>query len=81
MNRNTFSMFGSGLPDELDRSFIEGVSWPIDRGSLAALLDIGLNPQQIAQYFSVTPAEVRRLLESIGSAATPPPSTDDGDLG
>jgi hypothetical protein len=71
MNRNTFSMFGGALPGELDKSFIEGVSWPIDRGSLAALLDIGLNPQQIAQYFSVTPAEVRRLLESTGTAATP----------
>jgi len=66
-------MFGGGLPGELDKSFIEGVSWPIDRGSLAALLDIGLNPQQIAQYFSVTPAEVRRLLESTGTATTPPP--------
>jgi len=69
-------MFGGGLLGELDKSFIDGVSWPIDRGSLAALLDIGLNPQQIAQYFSVTPVEVRRLLESTGTAAT-----DDGDLG
>lgn len=44
-------------------SFVEGVHWPIDRASLMALSDMGVSVEQIAQYFAVTPAEVRRLLE------------------
>jgi hypothetical protein len=45
------------------KSFIKGVSWPVDRASVVALSDLGLSPRQIAQYFSVTPAEVNRLLQ------------------
>jgi starvation-inducible DNA-binding protein len=56
-----FSTSDSDLASELDKSFIEGVSWPIDGASLAALLDIGLSPLQIAHYFQVTPAEVVRM--------------------
>jgi DNA-directed RNA polymerase specialized sigma24 family protein len=45
------------------KSFIKGVSWPVDRAAVVALSDLGLSPRQIAQYFSVTPAEVNRLLQ------------------
>jgi hypothetical protein len=74
MNRTTYSMSPGDLAGALGKSFIEGVSWPIDRASLAALLDIGLSLQQIAHYFSVTPAEVSCLLNAAGAAGTTPPS-------
>jgi hypothetical protein len=70
MNRTASSPFGGDLADELHQSFTEGVSWPIDRASLAALLDMGLSPQQIAHYFSVAPAEVIRLVNATGAART-----------
>ena len=50
----------------LRRSFVDGVSWPIDAGSLAALLDMGLDAQQIADYFSVTADEVIQLIDACG---------------
>ena len=46
----------------LKRSFVEGVSWPIDRPSLRALLDMGLTVVQVARYFSIDPVEVQALL-------------------
>jgi hypothetical protein len=67
MNRIAYSMPPGDLTSELHKSFIKGVSWPIDRASLAALLDMGLSPQQIAHYFSVTPADVLRLLNAAGA--------------
>lgn len=66
MNGNAYLHAPGGLSKELDASFVEGVGWPIDRASLAALLDMGLSPRQIARYFSVTPAEVVALLHSVG---------------
>jgi hypothetical protein len=45
------------------QSFEEGVSWPIDRPSLRALLHRGLTAAQIAQYFSIDQAEVQALLD------------------
>jgi hypothetical protein len=72
MARTAGSPFGFDLAEALHESFIEGVSWPIDRASLAALLDMGLSPQQIAQYFSVSPAEVIRLVNATGAAGTTP---------
>jgi hypothetical protein len=63
-------MTGSASPTshgELDstlmKSFVEGVSWPIDRGSLVALSELGLTDDQIANYFSVEPHEVRAMFE------------------
>ena len=47
-------------------SFIEGVTWPIDRASLAALSDMGLGAEEIARHFAVDVAAVRRLLTSPG---------------
>jgi hypothetical protein len=51
------------LERTLSKSFVEGVSWPLDQASLAALTDMGLSAEQIAHYFSVDPAEVRDLLD------------------
>jgi hypothetical protein len=52
--------------DELDcllkRAFVEGVSWPIERRSLMALLDMGLTVAQIGRYFSIDPVEIQALL-------------------
>jgi hypothetical protein len=51
------------LENPLRRSFTAGTRWPIDRASLAALLDMGMSNAQIAWYFAVAPDEVRRLRE------------------
>jgi hypothetical protein len=51
------------LDSTLMKSFIEGVSWPIDHGSLVALSELGLTDDQIANYFSVEPHEVRAMFE------------------
>jgi hypothetical protein len=69
---NRLSLSRRHLTGDLANSFIEGVSWPIDRASLEALSDIGLSPQQIARYFSVPPAEVRRLLDTAVAAEAMP---------
>jgi hypothetical protein len=60
----TCLILGRGLETEVSRSFIEGVSWPVDRASVVALSDLGLSPQQIARSFSVTPEEVSRLMDA-----------------
>lgn len=51
------------LDSMLMKSFVEGVNWPIDHGSLVALLDLGLTDDQIASCFSVEPSEVRAMFE------------------
>jgi hypothetical protein len=56
----------------LMHSFIEGVTWPIDRASLAALSDLGLGAEEIARYFAVDVAAVRRLLTSAGVIVSMP---------
>jgi hypothetical protein len=56
----------SNLEASLRRSFSEGVMWPIDRGSLAALIDLGLSNGQIGEYFSVGPDDVCVLRQDYG---------------
>ena len=68
VKRTASAPAGGDLASELRKSFVDGVGWPIDQASLAALLDLGLNVQQIARYFSVTPATVIRLLNSAVAA-------------
>ena len=46
----------------LAKSFVEDMTWPIDRGSLAALAEMGLTPEDIARYFAIEPREVRAYL-------------------
>lgn len=54
------------LESTLLRSFVEGVTWPLDRASLAALSDMGLSINQIAKYFLVEPSEVRSVMDTLG---------------
>lgn len=49
------------LDQRLAADFTHGVQWPVDRASLAALLDLGLDDPTIAGYFRVAPDEVMRL--------------------
>ena len=42
--------------------------WPIHRAYLAALLDIGMNADQIARYFRVDPSEVYGMMGTAGDA-------------
>lgn len=69
MNGTAYTLSSGNLADELDKSFVEDVKWPVDRASLAALLDMGLSPRRIAQFFSVTPTDVVRLLHAVGMTA------------
>jgi hypothetical protein len=54
------------LARRLMDSFVDGVTWPLDRASLEALSDLGLGAEEIARYFAVDVAAVRRLLASAG---------------
>jgi hypothetical protein len=54
------------LGASLRGSFCDGVVWPVDRASLAALIDLGLSNGQIGEYFTVKQDEVRRLREDYG---------------
>lgn len=47
----------------LDRSFVEGVTWPIPPAALAALTDMGMSDETIGRYFGVDPSQVRRERE------------------
>ncbi len=62
MNETIYAPSTGNLEGALAKSFVAGVDWPIDDAALAALLDMGLTPAQIAQYFRVTPADVMRRL-------------------
>jgi hypothetical protein len=54
------------LGASLRGSFCDGVVWPVDRASLAALIDLGLSNGQIGEYFAVKQDEVRKLREDYG---------------
>ena len=54
------------LGASLRSSFCDGVAWPVDRASLAALIDLGLSNGQIGEYFTVKQHEVCRLREDYG---------------
>ena len=70
MNGIAYSAAFRSLTAELAASFVEGITWPLDRASLSALLDsMGLEPRQIAGYFSVTPADALELLYKFGMTA------------
>jgi hypothetical protein len=56
--------------DGPDKSRVDDAAWTIDRASLAALLDMGLNVQQIAHYLSVPQTEVVRMLRTAGLNTT-----------
>ena len=50
----------------LQRSFVEGSPWPIDRAALSALLDMGLSDSQIATYFATRSEQVAALRDAYG---------------
>jgi hypothetical protein len=56
----------SVLAASLRISFSEGIAWPADRASLAALIDLGLSNRQIAEYFAVGQDDVRTLRDRYG---------------
>jgi hypothetical protein len=70
---NAPTLSRSALERALQRSFVEGVVWPIDQASLAALADMGLSVEQIADCFAVDSQEVRGRL-----AGLPPVRRQDG---
>lgn len=52
---NHFRLTGGdfALIDALKPSFVDDVHWPIEPGSLAALVDMGMSDDMIAAYFQV----------------------------
>ena len=54
------------LDASLRTSFSDGVEWPVDRASLAALIDLGLSNRQIGEYFAVGQDDVRALRARYG---------------
>lgn len=56
------------LEARLRRSFTAGSRWPIDRGALAALSDMGLSDAEIGRHFGV-PAEAVARLRTAHAAA------------
>ena len=60
------SAFRTGLDAALRAAFVDGVQWPLEEASLAALIDLGLSDTQIASYFAINAAEVRRCRQKLG---------------
>lgn len=46
-------------------------SWPVDRASLAALIDLGLTDDDIARYFRVPSRAVESLRRDMGLVRRP----------
>lgn len=51
----------SSPPEFRKRSFADGRRWPIRPEAIAALIDVGLTDQRLAEYFGVRFADVRAL--------------------
>lgn len=47
----------NGLRGALERDFVEGVTWPVPVAALAALVDMGMSDDTIAECFSVSAAD------------------------
>ena len=58
--------FRTKLDAALHAAFVDGVQWPLEEASLAALVDLGLNDAQIASYFAIDAAEVQRCKQKLG---------------
>ncbi len=54
------------LESSLKNTFVADSQWPVDRASLAALVDMGLTDGQIGDYFAVAPDDVRTLRQDYG---------------
>jgi hypothetical protein len=61
MSESLLTMDRDDLETSLARSFTEGIDWPPDAASRAALLDMGLTANQLAQYFRVDLNEVNKV--------------------
>jgi hypothetical protein len=51
----------SNLRGNLQRSFVGKTTWPPERASLTAIVDLGMSDDCIAKYFNVPPSEVQAL--------------------
>jgi hypothetical protein len=51
---------------------MQSAEWPIDRATLAALIDMGLTNAQIGAYFSVGPDDVHMLRDQYGLGRSSP---------
>lgn len=56
------------LQEDLRRRFIGSTTWPPDRASLTALVDLGLSDDNVANYFDVQPHDVATLRYAYGLA-------------
>jgi hypothetical protein len=70
MDGSPYSISPGRRAGEMHEPSSGGAGWPIAQASLAALLDTGLSPEQIARYFSVP---VMDVTNAIGALAMPLP--------
>ena len=57
----SFQADNNNLKENLRRNFIGNTTWPPDRASLTALIDLGLSDERIADYFHVSRLDVVSL--------------------
>lgn len=65
-SRIQFENWGPGTERTLRDAFAAGTMWPVTRGALAALVDLGMSNVTIAEYFRVRPDEVSDLRADYG---------------
>jgi len=61
MGNPGFENWGGELTDDLRELFIDGEEWPVAAATLAALVDLGMPDDEIANYFGVEAGKVAAL--------------------
>ena len=64
MPRPSFQADNNNLKENLQRNFIGTTTWPPNRASLTALVDLGLSDERIATYFHVSRPDVVTLRQA-----------------
>lgn len=65
-NRFHFENWGPDTSRTLRDAFAAGAVWPVTKGALVALVDLGMSDVTIAEYFRVQPEEVAALKTDYG---------------
>lgn len=66
MGKPGFEHWGGDLTEDLRKLFVADEDWPLAAASLAALIDLGMPDDEIANYFGVRTENVAQLRRSYG---------------
>lgn len=69
-NKLYFENWGDEITDDLRSLFVADEDWPLAAASLAALSDLGMSDETIAEYFAVETRDVAKLRSRYGLAET-----------